>query len=219
MNRQAKAKRVVVAISGSTGTIYGIRLLQVLKDMPGVESHLVISPAAKRTLIHETDFSIRDVETLADVLYDYRDIGAAIASGSFHTVGMVVAPCSIKTMAALATCHADNLITRAGDVTLKEGRALIVMVRETPLHVGHLRMMLQLAEMGGVILPPMPAFYNRPKTVDDIVNHTVGRVLDRIGLPIHGLVKEWRGTRPEAAQGLKARRQELERQEPGADDE
>ncbi len=204
MDAQAMPKRVVVAISGSTGSIYGIRLLQVLKDMPGVETHLIISPPAKRTLIHETDFSIKEVEALADVLYDYKDIGAAVASGSFRTLGMVVAPCSIKTMSALATCYADNLITRAGDVTLKEGRPLIVVVRETPLHVGHLRMLTQLAEMGGIILPPMPAFYNRPKTVDDIVNHTVGRVLDRIGLPLHGMVKEWRGTRPAANRGAGA---------------
>ncbi len=198
MKGQAITKRVVVAISGSTGSIYGIRLLQVLKDMPDVETHLVISPAAKRTLIHETDFTVKEVEALADVVYDYKDIGASLASGSFRTLGMVVAPCSIKTMSALATCYADNLITRAGDVTLKEGRPLIVVVRETPLHVGHLRMLTQLAEMGGIILPPMPAFYNRPKTVDDIVTHTVGRVLDRLGLPLHGLVKEWRGTRPAA---------------------
>ena len=201
MDAQAKPKRVVVAISGSTGSIYGIRLLQVLKDMPGVETHLIISPAAKRTLIHETDYSMKEVEALADVLYDYKDIGAAPASGSFRTVGMVVAPCSIKTMSALATCYADNLITRAGDVTLKEGRPLVVVVRETPLHVGHLRMLTQLAEMGGIILPPMPAFYNRPKTVDDIVDHTVGLVLDRLGLPLEGLVKEWRGTRPAATRG------------------
>jgi 4-hydroxy-3-polyprenylbenzoate decarboxylase len=198
MDAQGTPRRVVVGISGSTGSIYGIRLLQVLKDMPGVETHLIVSPAAKRTLIHETDYSVKEVEALAHVLYDHRDIGAAVASGSFRTVGMVVAPCSIKTMSALATCYADNLITRAGDVTLKEGRPLVVVVRETPLHVGHLRMLTQLAEMGGIILPPMPAFYNRPKTVDDIVNHTVGRVLDRLGLPLQGLVKEWRGTRPAA---------------------
>ena len=201
MDAQGMPKRVVVAISGSTGSIYGIRLLQVLKDMPGVETHLIISPAAKRTLIHETDYSMKEIEALADVLYDFKDIGAAPASGSFRTIGMVVAPCSIKTMSALATCYADNLITRAGDVTLKEGRPLVVVVRETPLHVGHLRMLTQLAEMGGIILPPMPAFYNRPKTVDDIVNHTVGRVLDRLGLPLHALVKEWRGTRPAATPG------------------
>jgi 4-hydroxy-3-polyprenylbenzoate decarboxylase len=183
-----------VGISGSTGSIYGIRLLQVLRGIPDVESHLIISPAAKRTLVLETEFSVAQVEALADVLYDYRDIGAALASGSFRTFGMVIAPCSIKTVSALATCYTDNLLTRAGDVTLKEGRPLVVLVRETPLHVGHLRMLTQLAEMGGIIFPPVPAFYQRPKTIDDIVNHTVGRILERIGLPSRGLVREWRGT-------------------------
>jgi len=194
MDAQTMPKRVVVAISGSTGSIYGIRLLQVLKDMPGVETHLIISPAAKRTLIHETDYPVKEVEALADVLYDYRDIGAAPASGSFRTLGMVVAPCSIKTMSALATCYADNLITRAGDVTLKEGRPLVVVLRETPLHVGHLRMLTQLAEMGAIILPPMPAFYHRPKTLDDIINQTVNRVLDALGVELpKDLFNRWAG--------------------------
>lgn len=141
----------------------------------------------------ETDYTVRDVEALATRVYDDRDIGAALASGSFRTAGMVVAPCSIKTLAALATCHADTLIARAGDVTLKEGRPLVVVVRETPLHVGHLRQMLALAEMGGVILPPVPAFYHRPRTIQDLVDHTVGRILDRFGIG-HGLVAEWTGT-------------------------
>jgi 4-hydroxy-3-polyprenylbenzoate decarboxylase len=167
----------------------------VLRTRPDVETHVIISPAAKRTLVHETEYSVPQVEALADVLYDYRDIGAALASGSFRTFGMIIAPCSIKTVSALATSYADNLLTRAGDVTLKEGRPLIVVVRETPLHVGHLRMLTQLAEMGGVIFPPLPAFYQRPRTVDDIITHTVGRILDRFGLPSAGLVQEWRGTR------------------------
>lgn len=188
-------RRVVVGVSGATGAVYGIRLLEILKTLPEVESHVIISPAAKRTLRHETDYSLKDVEALADVLYDYRDIGAAPASGSFRTTGMMVAPCSIKTAAALAMCYTDNLITRAGDVTLKEGRPLILVVRETPLHVGHLRMLTRLAESGGVILPPVPAFYHRPQTIDDLVNHTVGRLLDRIGLPVAGLAAEWRGDR------------------------
>jgi 4-hydroxy-3-polyprenylbenzoate decarboxylase len=196
MGTQGARRRVVVGISGSTGSIYGIRLLEVLRGMPGVEAHVVISPAAKRTLVHETDYSIKQVEELADVLYDYRDIGAALASGSFRTFGMIIAPCSIKTVSALATCYADNLMTRAGDVTLKEGRPLVVVVRETPLHVGHLRMLTQLAEMGGIIFPPLPAFYPRPRTLEEVVNHTVGRILERIGLPSQGLVAEWRGTRP-----------------------
>jgi 4-hydroxy-3-polyprenylbenzoate decarboxylase len=130
---------------------------------------------------------------MADVVYDNRDIGATIASGSFPTAGMVVAPCSVKTLSALANCYADTLISRAGDVALKEGRPLIAVVRETPLHIGHLRQMLALAEMGGVILPPMPAFYHRPQTIDDIVNHTVARILDRLGVA-HALVPEWAGT-------------------------
>src|SRR5574342_573252 len=186
--------KLVVGISGSTGSIYGIRLLEVLRDVADLESHLVISGPAKRTILEETDYSIKDVERLADHVYDNRDIGAALASGSFKTAGMVIAPCSVKTVSALANCHADTLICRAGDVTLKEGRPLIVVVRETPLHIGHLRQLLALAEIGGVILPPMPAFYNRPKTLDDIVNHTVGRILDRLGIS-HGLTTEWTGTR------------------------
>ncbi len=195
MNDRLNLKRLVVALSGSSGVIYGIRLLEVLKRLPEVEAHVIISPAAKRTIVEETDCVVKDVEALADVLYDYHDIGAAIASGSFRTDGMIVAPCSIKTMSSLALCLADNLITRSGDVALKEGRPLIVMVRETPLHVGHLRLMTTLAEMGGIIFPPLPAFYNRPQTIDEMIDDTVGRVLDRIGVTGHGLVKEWRGTR------------------------
>ena len=186
--------RLVVGISGSSGSIYGIRLLEVLRGVPDLETHLIISAAAKRTILEETDYTIKDVETLATHVYDNRDIGAALASGSFRTSGMVIAPCSIKTASALANCYADTLMCRAGDVTLKEGRPLIVAVRETPLHAGHLRQLLALAELGAVILPPVPAFYNRPKTVGDIVNHTVGRVLDRLGIP-HELTTEWTGTR------------------------
>jgi 4-hydroxy-3-polyprenylbenzoate decarboxylase len=187
--------RLIVGISGSSGSIYGIRLLEVLRGVPDLETHLIISAAGKRTILEETDYTIRDVEALASCVYDNRDIGAALASGSFRTGGMVIAPCSVKTVSALANCYAETLICRAGDVTLKEGRPLVVVVRETPLHAGHLRQMLHLAELGAVILPPMPAFYHHPKTVDDIVNHTVGRVLDRLGIP-HDLTAEWTGTRP-----------------------
>jgi 4-hydroxy-3-polyprenylbenzoate decarboxylase len=189
--------RLVVGISGASGSIYGIRLLEVLREVPGLQTHLVVSRAAKRTLVEETEYSVRDVESLATRVYDDRDIGAALASGSFRTDGMVIAPCSIKTLSALANSHADTLIARAGDVTLKEGRPLVVVVRETPLHIGHLRQMLALAEMGAVILPPVPAFYHRPKTIRDLVDHTVGRVLDRLGMP-HGLSTEWTGTTPSA---------------------
>jgi 4-hydroxy-3-polyprenylbenzoate decarboxylase len=185
-------KRIVVGITGSTGIVYGIRLLEELRKASDVEVHLVLSAPGKRTLVAETDRSVKEVEALAHVVHDNRDIGAALASGSFKTAGMAIAPCSVKTVSALANCYADTLITRAGDVTLKEGRPLVVVVRETPLHLGHLRQMLALAEMGGVLLPPMPAFYHRPKTVMDIVDHTVARVLDRLAVP-HALVPEWTG--------------------------
>jgi 4-hydroxy-3-polyprenylbenzoate decarboxylase len=185
--------RLVVGISGSTGSIYGIRLLQVLRDVREVETHLILSAPAKRTIVEETDFSVKDVEGLATRVYDNRDIGASLASGSFKTAGMVILPCSIKTAAALATSTGDTLLCRAGDVTLKEGRPLIVAVREAPLHLGHLRQLAALAEIGAVIFPPVPAFYTRPKTLDDIVNHTVGRVLDRLNIP-QDLVREWAGT-------------------------
>jgi 4-hydroxy-3-polyprenylbenzoate decarboxylase len=182
----------VVAITGASGSIYGIRLLEALRDRQDVETHLVISSSGKRTLAEETDYSVKAIEALARVVYDDRDIGASIASGSFRTMGMVVAPCSIKTVSALANSFADTLIARAGDVTLKEGRPLVALVRETPLHAGHLRQMLALAEIGGVILPPVPAFYLRPKSIDDVVAHTVGRVLDRLGID-HTLMPEWTG--------------------------
>lgn len=187
--------RLVVAITGATGSIYGIRLLEILAGYREVETHLVLSRPAKRTLVEETRYSVAEVEALADHVHDNRDIGASIASGSFRTSGMIIAPCSIKTASAVATCHAENLIARAADVTLKEGRPLIMLIRETPLHVGHLKCMLALAEMGAVVLPPMPAFYNRPKDLDDIVNHTIARVLDRLSLP-QTLVEEWQGTHP-----------------------
>jgi 4-hydroxy-3-polyprenylbenzoate decarboxylase len=185
-------KRVVVGISGASGVIYGVRLLEQLRKDPEVELHLVMSVSGKRTLVEETAYTVRQVEALAHVVYDDRDIGASLASGSFRTAGMIVAPCSIKTLAALASCHADTLIARAGDVTLKEGRPLLALVRETPLHVGHLRQMLAFAEMGGIVFPPVPAFYQKPATVDDIVAHTVARVLDRMGLA-QQTAPEWTG--------------------------
>jgi 4-hydroxy-3-polyprenylbenzoate decarboxylase len=184
--------RIVVALTGATGIVYGVRLLEALAAMPAVETHLVCSAPAKRTLVEETDWSLRDVERLAHVVHDIRDIGASIASGSFRTGGMVVAPCSIRTAAAIATGLTGNLVTRAADVSLKEGRPLVLLVRETPLHVGHLRTLVALAEMGAVIMPPLPAFYHRPKTIDDLVTGTVARVLDRLGLP-NALGTEWPG--------------------------
>ena len=188
----APPRRLVIAITGSTGTIYGVRLLEHLRAQRFFELHLILSNPAKRTLVEETDLAVKDVEALADVVHDNRDIGASVASGSFRTEGMVIVPCSMKTASALSTSHADNLIARAGDVTLKEGRRLIAVVRETPLHLGHLRVLVALAEIGAVVLPPMPAFYNRPRTVDDIVDHTVARILDRLGIE-QALVPEWTG--------------------------
>ena len=185
-------KRLVVGVSGSTGAIFAVRILQVLKQQPDVETHLVMSSPGKRTLVWETDYTVKDVEALADHVHDNRDIGSPLASGSFRTQGMVVAPCSIKTLSDLANCHGETLIARAGDVALKEGRPLVVMVREAPLHLGHLRLMTALAEMGGIVFPPMPAFYQRPKTVQDLVDHIVGRVLDRLGIET-GLAPEWLG--------------------------
>jgi len=186
-------KRIVVGLSGASGAIYGIRFLELLRALPNVETHLVVSDAAKRTIVEETDWAVKDVLALATHRYDNKDIGAAIASGSFKTDGMVIVPCSVKAAASVAHCLADNLLTRAADVILKEGRPLILVVRETPLHLGHLRVLTALAEMGAVILPPMPAFYNRPKQIEDLVDHTLGRVLDRLGLP-QQLVTEWPGT-------------------------
>ncbi len=183
-------RRVVVGITGASGSIYGIRVLEELRKDPALELHLVLSAAGKRTLVEETGRTLRDVEALAHLVYDDRDTGASLASGSFRTAGMIVAPCSIKTLAALATCHADTLIARAGDVTLKEGRPLLALVRETPLHVGHLRQLLAFAEMGGIVFPPVPAFYQKPASVDDVVAHTVARVLERMGLA-HEPLAEW----------------------------
>ena len=185
--------RLVVAITGASGSIYGIRLLEVLRGNADVQTHVVISAAGKRTLVEETRYSVADVEALAHHRYDVKDIGASIASGSFRTCGMVIAPCSIRTAAAIAACHSDTLVSRAADVTLKEGRPLILVVRETPLHLGHLRVLVALAEMGAVVMPPMPAFYNRPSGLDEIVDHTVARILDRLNLA-QTLVREWRGT-------------------------
>ena len=187
--------RLVIGISGSTGVVYGIRLLQVLRDLPQTETHLIITTSGKRTILEETDYSLQEVEALATHVYDNRDIGAAVASGSFRTDGMVIVPCSIRTASALAGSTGEGLLCRAGDVTLKEGRPLVVAVREAPLHLGHLRQLTALAELGAVIFPPVPAFYHRPKTLDDIVNHTVGRILDRVGVP-QTLVQEWTGSHP-----------------------
>jgi 4-hydroxy-3-polyprenylbenzoate decarboxylase len=172
-----------------------VRLLQVLRARPDVELHLVMSAPGKKTLLAETDYTLKEVEALAHVVHDNRDIGSSLASGSFRTSGMAVVPCSIKTLSALANSYGDTLIARAGDVALKERRPLVVVARETPLHAGHLRQMLALAELGAVILPPMPAFYLRPQSIAEIVDHTVARVLDHLGVE-HALVPEWSGAPP-----------------------
>ncbi|MCD6036019.1 MAG: 3-octaprenyl-4-hydroxybenzoate carboxy-lyase [Rickettsiales bacterium] len=188
----APFKKIVIGISGASGSIYGIRLLEALRQDVSIETHLVISKSGQRTIIEETSWSIAEVEALADVVYPVADIGAAIASGSFKTLGMVITPCSVRTMSAIATGVTDNLLTRAADVMLKERRPLILMVRETPFHLGHLRNLTQLAEMGAIIAPPLPAFYPRPETVDDIVNHSIGRILDILGIE-NSLVTRWVG--------------------------
>jgi 4-hydroxy-3-polyprenylbenzoate decarboxylase len=185
-------KRLIIAMTGASGQIYGIRMLQMLAQTPDIETHLVISQAARITIAQETHFTPAQVEALADVVYRPGDIGAAIASGSFDTQGMVVAPCSIKTLSGIANSYANDLITRAADVQLKEGRPLLLMVRETPLHLGHLRLMTRVAEIGAIIFPPVPAFYAHPQTLDEMVTHTVGRMLARIGIP-NDAYDEWRG--------------------------
>lgn len=194
-------RRFIVGISGATGAIYGIRLLQILKTAPGVETHLVMSKAAERTITFETDLTIRDVQAMADVSYNNQDIGAAISSGSFQVEGMIVAPCSMKTLSAVGNSLTTDLLSRSADVTLKEGRRLVLLVREAPLHLGHLKLMVQAAEIGAIIVPPVPAFYNFPKTLDDIINHTVGRVLDLFHLDVE-VVKRWQGMRTPAKTGM-----------------
>lgn len=186
--------RIVVGISGASGAIYGVRTLQVLKRL-GVETHLVLSETAGQTIEYETAHSLDEVLALATKVYPVHDVAATISSGSFRTDGMVIAPCSIKTLSGLANSYNENLLTRAADVTLKERRKLVLVVRETPLHLGHLRLMTAVTEMGAVVLPPMPAFYHKPQTVDDIINQTVGKVLDQFGLEA-SLFKRWSG--PEA---------------------
>lgn len=185
-------RRLVVGISGASGAVLGIRLLEVLAQADTVETHLVISPAARITIADETGRSVKEVEALADVAYNPQDVGAAIASGSFHTDGMVVIPCSIKTLSAIAHCYAGDLLSRAADVTLKEGRPLLLVVRETPLHLGHLRLMVQATEIGAIIFPPVPAFYARLTSVGEMVDNTVGRILARLGVE-NDLYMRWQG--------------------------
>lgn len=190
-------RRLVIGITGASGVIYGIRMLERLAARTDVEKHVVVSRAGALTIQQETDWEVPDVLRLADVVHSAQNIGASIASGSFQTSGMVVAPCSMRTLGAIANSLADTLLTRAADVMLKEGRPLILMVRESPLHRGHLRLMSLAAEAGAIIAPPMPAFYHRPETLEELVDHTVGRTLDRLGLPDSG-ARAWGGLSPRA---------------------
>jgi 4-hydroxy-3-polyprenylbenzoate decarboxylase len=190
----ATPDRLIVGISGASGIVYGVRLLEALRPLP-VETHLVMTKTADMTLAYETDRKAAEVRALADAVYPVNDLGAAPSSGSFRTLGMVVAPCSIRSMSEIATGVTSNLLTRAADVTLKERRRLVLMVRETPLHTGHLRTMLALSEMGAVIAPPVPAFYTRPQSLETMVDQTVGRVLDLFHIET-GLVQRWDGPRP-----------------------
>jgi len=193
MSVDSSPRRIVVGISGASGAIYGVRLVEVLATMEGVETHLVMSKGAEATISYETDRQPGDVAKLADVVHDERNLAAPIASGTFLTSAMVVAPCSMRTLSAIANSANDNLLVRAADVHLKERRSLVLVVRETPLHAGHLRLMTDVTIAGGVILPPVPGFYTMPTTVDDIINHTVGKVLDSIGLTEHSLFTRWVG--------------------------
>jgi 4-hydroxy-3-polyprenylbenzoate decarboxylase len=187
--RASGANRLIVGISGASGIVYGVRLLQLLQQTP-IETHLVMSKSAELTLSYEMDIKLKEVHALADQVHSAKNVGASIASGSFPTRGMIVAPCSVRSMSEIASGITSSLLTRAADVVLKERRKLVLMVRETPLHTGHLRSMLALSEMGAIIAPPLPAFYNRPQSIDELVDHTVGRVLDLFDIDA-GVVKRW----------------------------
>lgn len=185
-------KRIIVGLSGSSGAVYGARLVEVLSQQPDVETHLIVTTGAKATISYETDYEPEDVADMADTVYEDSDMGAAIASGTFVTDGMIVAPCSIKTLSSIAHSFDANLITRAADVCLKERRKVVLVVRETPLHAGHLRLMSEATESGAVILPPVPGFYTRPASVEDIVDHTITKILDQFGVDA-GLIDRWSG--------------------------
>lgn len=189
--QQKNPRRLIVAITGASGAIYGVRALQVLRALPGIETHLVLSPAGLQTLVAETDLSRRGLEALADFVHDHRDIGASLASGSFTSLGMLIAPCSIKTLSGIAHCFADNLIVRAADVCLKERRRVVALLRETPLHLGHIELMERATRYGVIVMPPVPAFYSKPKTIADLVDQTVGRALDLFGIET-GLIRRWK---------------------------
>ena len=187
---------LIIGITGATGVIYGIRLLEVLAARKDIETHLIISEAGEVGIKYETDWKIENVKALADFSYDINDVGAKLASGSFKRDGMIVTPCTVKTMSALAHSYTSNLLIRAGDVTLKERGKLVLLVREMPLHIGHLRNMEKLCEMGTIIMPPVPAFYHKPKTIQDLIDHTIGKTLDILGIE-HNLFQRWAGVQSE----------------------
>lgn len=186
--------RLIIGLSGASGLIYGIRLLEVLREIPEVETHLVMSAAAKMNVAIETDWTVSDIEALADEVHNVRNVAATISSGSFKTAGMIVAPCSMKTLSAIVHSYSDTLLTRAADVVLKEQRRLVLMPRETPLHAGHCKLLYEAAMLGAIIAPPVPALYNRPKSLDDVINHSVGRVLDLFDIDT-GMLKRWKGAK------------------------
>jgi flavin prenyltransferase len=188
-----KTKRLIVGITGASGAIYGVRALELLRKQKDVETHLIVSPAALQTLEAETDTTAAQIRKLADVVHSYKDIGASLSSGSFRTLGMLIAPCSVKTMSGIANSYDDNLIVRAADVCLKERRRVVLLLRETPLHLGHIELMERVTRYGAMVMPPVPAFYHRPRTIDDIVNQTVGRALDQFELDVD-IVKRWTET-------------------------
>jgi len=197
--RPIQKQRLIVGISGASGAIYGVRLLELLKETE-IETHLIMSRAAQITLAYETDFKVSDVEKLATIVHSNQDIGAACSSGSFRTLGMVIAPCSIKTMSEIATGTTSNLLSRAADVALKERRRVVLMLRETPLHIGHIRNMATVTEAGAIVYPPVPAFYARPQSLEELVDHTLGRVLDLFDIEL-GLVRRWTGEKTRPTEG------------------
>jgi 4-hydroxy-3-polyprenylbenzoate decarboxylase len=201
----AGQRRIIVAITGASGVTYGVRAVEMLRGLPDVETHLIITSGARKTLAYETATDAASIMKLADVVYHEDDLAAPISSGSYRTDGMIIIPCSIKTLSGVANCHDDNLVVRAADVALKERRRLVLVVRETPLHLSHLRLMTEVTAAGGVIVPPVPAFYHHPQTVDDIVNQTVGRVFDLFGLDA-GVVQRWEGSRQAARRARDSRR-------------
>ncbi len=197
-------KRLIVAITGASGVIYGIRALEVLRGVADIETHLILSPSGARTIVEETDHSVDQVRRLADHQYNYKDIGAAVSSGSFRTEGMLIAPCSVKTLSGIAHCYNDELVVRAADVCLKERRRVVLLFRETPLHAGHIALMAQATRNGAIVMPPVPAFYSRPQSVDALVMQTVGRALDLFSIDAH-IVKRWTESAPAKSAGKKRR--------------